>query len=172
MNEEEFEVMNLFLQQQPLKYPPNMETQTQEVGKNGILFIFSFLFRCNEKRRAVRFSSLSLFDDHQHCVNFLVKHGTFIMYPAHKWSFKKICNLVFKLQNKQNTKKFECERLGWNVCAAARDERRSRCPPPAQHHNSFRSRGGSSNSLHLSAFCVLSSNSTSKGSSKSQTIGI
>lgn len=113
---------------QPPNQPTNVKLRLRKLEKWNFVYFFISL-SMQRKRRSVRFSSLSLFDDHQHCVNFLVKHGTFIMYPAHKWSFKKICNLVFKLQNKQNTKKFECERLGWNVCAAARDERRSRCLP-------------------------------------------
>lgn len=67
---------------------------------------------------------ISLSTASKHCVNFLMKHGTFIMHPAHKWSPDKYVTwcLNYKTNRHKRKKKFstaslhvERERLRWNV---------------------------------------------------------
>lgn len=142
--------------------PKTLSKEVEVTRRNGILFTFSFLFQCRAKRFFSSSSFFSLFDDHQHCVNFLMKHGTFIMYPAHtqmeprkKQHTEYVTWCLNYKTNRQAEniwmREIKMEFLWVELVLEA--DRWNLWPSPCLASQE----GGSSKSLHLFAFCCASS---------------
>lgn len=84
----------------------SMRSVLVTLRKSGLEFMFTFSFLFRLKRARV----MIIFEDHQHCVNFLMKLAAFIMHPAQKWSSAESRRITWCLNYKANRHKenFSC----------------------------------------------------------------